>query len=115
MEGDGLGSICSCLRESGFHPPLNKKEQHGCIVSLAIGRGVRGCSTLKKENSLGTAFCELSDVVTKNEKIGSLSKDVIEQCMSTGSIPFSFLGSGFDQIFDKIVSTRIKKLLIQIW
>ena len=54
-------------------------------------------------------------MVTKDEKIGRLSKDVIERQMSTGSVPFSFLGSGFDQIFDNIISTRIKTLPIQIW
>ena len=37
-------------------------------------------------------------------------KDVFERRTSTGSGPFSFLGSGFAQIFGQIVSTRIKTL-----
>lgn len=48
VEGDGLGSISSCLRESGFHPPLDKKEQNGCILSLGIGGGLGVVKPLTK-------------------------------------------------------------------
>ena len=43
-------------------------------------------------------------------ELGSLSNDVFERHMSTGSCPFSFLGDGFAQIFSQIVSIRVKKL-----
>ena len=43
-------------------------------------------------------------------KIGSLSNDVYERRTSTGSGPFSSLDDGFAQIFNQIVSIRVKKL-----
>ena len=52
--------------------------------------------------------CHVSKV--KHETIGSLSNDVYERRMSTGSGPFSSLDDGFAQIFNQIVSIRVKKL-----
>ena len=42
--------------------------------------------------------------------MGSLSKEVYERRTSTGSGPFSSLDDGFAQIFNQIVSIRVKKL-----
>ena len=42
--------------------------------------------------------------------IGSLSNDVYERRTSIGSGPFSSLDDGFAQIFNQIVSIRVKKL-----
>ena len=42
--------------------------------------------------------------------IGSLINDVFERRTSTGSGPFSSLDDGFAQIFNQIVSIRVKKL-----
>ena len=42
--------------------------------------------------------------------LGSLSKDVFEQQMSTGSGLFAILGSNVDQIFRQIISMREKTL-----
>ena len=41
---------------------------------------------------------------------GSLSKDIFQRGKSTGSGSFSFMGSGFAQIFGQIVSMRVKTL-----
>ena len=48
--------------------------------------------------------------------IGSLTSDVIEQRLLTGTGIFAFLGHDFEQIFRQIVYMRLKKnVVIQIW
>ena len=42
--------------------------------------------------------------LSDNPAKGSLNKDVFERRLSTGNEHFSFLGSGFAQIFGQIVS-----------
>ena len=44
------------------------------------------------------------------EIIGSLSNNVFERRMSTGSGLFSFFDGGFPQIFSQIASIKVKKL-----
>ena len=77
-------------RNRAQNPPAQK-------VARARTDGANPCSKHK-------------DARTRKERLGNLSKGVFERRTSTGRGLFTFLSSGFAQIFSQIVSTSVKKL-----
>ena len=77
-------------RNRAQNPPAQK-------VARARTDGANPCSKHK-------------DARTRKERLGNLSKGVFQRRTSTGRGLFTFLSSGFAQIFSQIVSTSVKKL-----
>ena len=90
------------------HLHYTERKPFICLPLFSTERWTARRLNSRTDNKVWTEH--LTGKIFRPSKILPEPSLVFERRTSTGSAPFSFLGSGFGQIFGQIVSTRIRTL-----